>query len=82
MTLNEQSTLYDTARLLRRMLYSSHHLNHFDKASFATLPRQHGLTCGAECAMVLQEGVAACRSDLEACKAACGGSPSSAFLVD
>ena len=38
--------------------------------------------CGAECATPLQAGSAACRSDFVACKAACGGSPSGAFLLD
>jgi len=38
--------------------------------------------CGAECAPAMQTGSAACRSDFDACKAACGGSPSGAFLVD
>lgn len=51
MTLNEQSVLYDTSRVLRRLgidgpfeqLYSPHHLNHFTRKSFARLLEQHGL---------------------------------------
>jgi hypothetical protein len=38
--------------------------------------------CGADCAAAVSTGMAACRSTFEACKAACGGSPSGAFLVD
>jgi 2-polyprenyl-3-methyl-5-hydroxy-6-metoxy-1,4-benzoquinol methylase len=51
MTLNEQSVLYDASRVLHRahldgpfeQLYSTHHLNHFTKSSFARLLELHGL---------------------------------------
>jgi 2-polyprenyl-3-methyl-5-hydroxy-6-metoxy-1,4-benzoquinol methylase len=52
MTLNERSVLYDASRALRRVgmdapftqLYSTHHLNHFNKTSLMDLLDQHGLT--------------------------------------
>lgn len=55
MTLNEQSILYDTSRVLRRagitgpfeQLYSTHHLHHFTKRSFAQLLAEHGLVVEA-----------------------------------
>jgi 2-polyprenyl-3-methyl-5-hydroxy-6-metoxy-1,4-benzoquinol methylase len=51
MTLNEQSVLYDASRVLRRariegpftQLYSTHHLNHFNKDSLQTLLEMHGM---------------------------------------
>jgi hypothetical protein len=38
--------------------------------------------CGADCATTVSTGVAMCRSIFEACRAACSGSPSGAFLAD
>jgi 2-polyprenyl-3-methyl-5-hydroxy-6-metoxy-1,4-benzoquinol methylase len=51
MTINTDSVLYASSRVLRRagvvgpfeQLYSSHHLNHFNRASFADLVERNGL---------------------------------------